>query len=205
MTKKLKVEKYVIGEEETDITHGSGNVFADLELDDAIARLEERHVKPTHPDLAIVLKAARLYAQSQKQVSPQASGEKATLNIAAMNQHGEPVDAQERGVLLPTQADSDGWQTIESAPRDGTEIFVKGGTWNTAYSQMHGFDVGEYPQKVRYKKKINEDIDPPWTFIPDDGDYSEGLDIKNPTHWMPLPAAPQFDEDKSKHDLSKGE
>lgn len=34
MAKKLKVEKYVIGKEETDITHGSGNVFADLGLDD---------------------------------------------------------------------------------------------------------------------------------------------------------------------------
>lgn len=60
---------------------------------------------------------------------------------------------------------------------------VKGGYFDSAYSQIHGMKNDE--SIVVYKEQANPDVDPPYRLA---DDLSVG--IKNPTHFMPLPAAP---------------
>ena len=74
------------------------------------------------------------------------------------------------------------WQDISTAPRDGKQIIVVGGSYSCD-TQLHGFSC-EYPMAVIYSAAINPDVDPPWFGC-------ENIRIKNPTYWMPLPAAPQ--------------
>jgi hypothetical protein len=61
-------------------------------------------------------------------------------------------------------ADTRGWRTMETAPRDGTQVLVFGGHFRQP------------------------------TIAPADGDWwrwgkTEGFTV--PTHWMPLPDAPE--------------
>lgn len=70
------------------------------------------------------------------------------------------------------------WQTIDTAPKDGTEILIcEGSHWKSIYI---GHWVPVDFNGVRGK----------WTTgftCADEGDF----DIDGATHWMPLPAPPQ--------------
>ena len=69
------------------------------------------------------------------------------------------------------------WQPIDTAPKDGTEILA--GAFCKEYD--HQF-VASYDEGVDYKKF-------PWIGAEGIRDHRDF-----PTHWMPLPAAPQGDE-----------
>lgn len=67
----------------------------------------------------------------------------------------------------------EGWQPIETAPKDGTYILimtVTGRNYVVAYDST--FSI---PWRVMFDVGISEFV---------------------PTHWMPLPAAPEYKEDK---------
>ena len=70
-----------------------------------------------------------------------------------------------------------GWQTIETAPKDGTSIL------------LYGYWEGEI-HKIEDEKNI-------WMAQYTYGDWlinggdSYGSYVRNPTHWMPLPEPPK--------------
>jgi hypothetical protein len=63
------------------------------------------------------------------------------------------------------------WKTIESAPKDGTEILIRG----TAYSML-------VPDPITTVAKWDNG----WW-----GNHHNAPDYTNVTHWMPLPAPPE--------------
>lgn len=65
------------------------------------------------------------------------------------------------------------WQPIETAPKDGTEIFT---------AKMKPERFGSYFYAVRSKWRGSE-------WVMDLGDRWSPFD-PDPTHWMPLPAPP---------------
>lgn len=79
------------------------------------------------------------------------------------------------------------WQSIESAPKDGTEVLIAGGT-----SRDDDSIAGPYPFKgVSIARWTGEDCgeDHPWEGNPC---HSHDEYIRHaPTHWMPLPPAAQ--------------
>ena len=71
------------------------------------------------------------------------------------------------------------WQPIETAPRDGTEVLLWGGDWESEISRP-------YPNcgvLVGYSKSG-------MIFTVAGGSHYE-VWINCPTHWMPLPDPPQ--------------
>lgn len=80
-----------------------------------------------------------------------------------------------------------GWQTIDSAPRDGTEIILRkgdrvtAGAWiEWAKSESHFHDTtGEYVGEVEIESGAH------WQSW--DGGF---CDDDEPTHWQPLPSPP---------------
>lgn len=77
--------------------------------------------------------------------------------------------------------DADGWQPIESAPRDGTYILVcnSHGSWIAKWKPV--FQSGFRPSNPWASMMLNHDhIERPGRF-------------DHPTHWRPLPAPPTQD------------
>lgn len=78
------------------------------------------------------------------------------------------------------------WQSIESAPRDGTLVLLQ-----TPYRKVA--DIGSFRTDYNHP-----DEEPQW-FLDDGDDYSTGYYSTGyystpvtPTHWLPLPAAPEI-------------
>lgn len=67
-----------------------------------------------------------------------------------------------------------GWQPIETAPKDGTKILLRGGVY-------HGCPFPAFWDPSPYAP------DRPWTSVIGGSRLYEHV----PTHWMPLPAAPK--------------
>ena len=70
------------------------------------------------------------------------------------------------------------WQSIETAPTDGTPILVTGGKTDIEYPDI--------PEKERSRPVIAQ-LDKWFTYY--DGGCHDGKYIK-PTHWQPLPDEP---------------
>jgi len=72
---------------------------------------------------------------------------------------------------------SDGWRSIETAPRDGTRILIADGRSTDAayWSQC----AKGYGGSKRY----------PWVIL-DETNGVNGMTETHPTHWQPLPAPP---------------
>lgn len=70
------------------------------------------------------------------------------------------------------------WQPIETAPKDGTWVLVYG----------DGTDDEAEDRKVAVAQYVNYFDDFRWQFAWYDGGYYGRF--KNPTHWAPLPEAP---------------
>ena len=73
-----------------------------------------------------------------------------------------------------------GWQPIETAPKDGTPVLVYPPTWAKAIASIAKWNKDEYAKKPR----------PYWRRVDDYGKVTISRD-NPPTHWMPLPAAPK--------------
>ena len=72
-----------------------------------------------------------------------------------------------------------GWQPIETAPRDGTEILMTNGV-NVSSGQWFSEYGGTYDQEGAPN---GDGCDDGWS------DWSGGMQ-PDPTHWMPLPSPP---------------
>ncbi|HEY0842425.1 hypothetical protein [Methylotenera sp.] len=96
----------------------------------------------------------------------------------------EVMSNGEKQTLLtspPKQAIPDGWQPIEKAPKDGTQVIIKcsGGRVATAFYDDKPF-VGEgWHVVVPFLGGFGSGTDT-FIFFPED----------MPTHWMPIPPAP---------------
>ena len=94
-----------------------------------------------------------------------------------------------------TPADAQGreWMPIETAPRDGTFIFVAHQNENGKWSRYIAFYAPERTLPLGEDNFIDCDGDDefaPAGFYTDTSD-EERVTSCDPTHWMPLPAAPQ--------------
>ena len=71
------------------------------------------------------------------------------------------------------------WQTIDSAPKDGTQVLL--------WCDNYGVEIGSY----RNDMNDDEGDDPCWLDNSHD-DFSCGYASTplSPTHWMPLPEGP---------------
>jgi hypothetical protein len=72
-----------------------------------------------------------------------------------------------------------GWQPIETAPKDGTEILIWDGTWVHTTVRVFNDWLGSSGGVP---------------FFDDDGsdrEYAPGHLYLAPTHWMPLPEPPK--------------
>lgn len=86
---------------------------------------------------------------------------------AALNSKAGTVELRdftaELTAILALAAPAEGWQPIETAPKDGTWI------------------IGATPHGVTPLR---------WGVSWDDQHWANGCVVYQPTHWMPLPAAP---------------
>lgn len=125
----------------------------------------------------------------RKFVSGLSSG--AQTNIADAEKHGrQSITKQAFEYALaasPVQAGAvlDGWRTIESAPKDGRQIILTNGT-----SVAQGWWEHQEPF-IREKR----DVDGRYIDQEEGDGYDGWIDcdggmLPDPTHWMPLPAAP---------------
>jgi hypothetical protein len=92
----------------------------------------------------------------------------------------------DRAIPSPGKAEAERWQPIETAPKDGTEILLTNGK-----TVAEGQWCDEEPYIREYRDADGRWIDQQES----DGfegwmDWSGGMK-PDPTHWMPLPAAPQ--------------
>lgn len=76
------------------------------------------------------------------------------------------------------------WQPIETAPKDGSAVLLSrpdsGGSWIGKYEPV--YQSGYRPDNPWFSLMLNRDY------------LSKPLKSSAPTHWMPLPAAPQMDK-----------
>lgn len=77
------------------------------------------------------------------------------------------------------------WETIETAPKDGTAFI--GWDGKRPFLCRAGKHYVKYPHEVG--GPTFRDV---WN-----GDYYDSIMTVNPTHWMPLPTPPVNDENKS--------
>jgi hypothetical protein len=77
-----------------------------------------------------------------------------------------------------------GWQPIDSAPKDGTEILVYCPAGQQAKS---GWAFGPAIQSVKWDGSLTHQNSMWWTLT----GYHEADAWPEPTHWMPLPPPPE--------------
>ncbi len=77
----------------------------------------------------------------------------------------------------------DAWQPIETAPKDGAEVFLWLPSPYNRIEKARWFDLWENWQLGEF---------------PDHSDEYCGIGSALPTHWMPLPAAPSIAQDGQK-------
>ncbi|MGU7839430.1 hypothetical protein ACV22V_08190 [Burkholderia sp. AW33-5] len=91
-----------------------------------------------------------------------------------------------------TTPDREAWQPIETAPKDGRTLLLgypnACGKWRTVrgqwMSQNYIDECWEDP----------DDVEPGWFETPDNAEDPPNCWGIDPTHWMPLPAAPTSDK-----------
>lgn len=115
-------------------------------------------------------RSVKLYTDSQEQAQQPSGGEVARLAQVALDEAGsdpKPCDWMEaalkvcRHVVATPKPEPMTWQPIETAPKDGTRILLR----------------GEHSHSVSYWW--------PYVWMPDTHNG-----VQKPTHWMPLPPAP---------------
>ena len=74
------------------------------------------------------------------------------------------------------------WQPIETAPKDGTSVLVYPPTHGNKTASIATWETDKYARKPR----------PYWRRDDDFGQHSISRE-KPPTHWMPLPPAPDME------------
>jgi hypothetical protein len=78
------------------------------------------------------------------------------------------------------------WRPIETAPKDGSEILISGGTWYYTESTIsdhvsfHGVQIARW---IEHRQSWHGGY----------GSEYDGVYYHSPTHWMPLPPPPTTD------------
>jgi hypothetical protein len=110
----------------------------------------------------------------------------------------KPISERQWKTLdLPRRKAMAEWQPIETAPTEG-RFLVYGGTWiseeNLEWRIPSGVALVQADENSVIREQRSPFSRPPARYYsPADGDYSGGgfaPYIKNPTHWMPVPAPP---------------
>lgn len=125
-------------------------------------------------DLAISALAAR-GGEPKKVYCVPYEGERASRD-QLYTHHDEPVPMADNFVLYTHPKAEPGWQPIETAPKDGTNILLFNDKGNMATALWQGTG----PMEGWWLRGGNK---PDYFFN----------GHRSPTHWMPLPAAPQGD------------
>ena len=136
-------------------------------------------------EAATKLRAAIAEAEKQEPVAWIDGGDlRGVFNGNSVWVHAEDQGRMIPLYLPPAPTMSEGWQPIETAPKDGTPVLVYPPTWAKAIASIAKWNKDEYAKKPR----------PYWRRVDDYGKVTTSRD-NPPTHWMPLPAAPK-PEDK---------
>lgn len=91
-----------------------------------------------------------------------------------------------------TTPDREAWQPIETAPKDGRTLLLgypnACGKWRTVRGQwMSQNYINEYWEDP-------DNVEPGWFETPDNAEEPPNCWGIDPTHWMPMPAAPTSDK-----------
>lgn len=91
-----------------------------------------------------------------------------------------------------TTPDREAWQPIETAPKDGRTLLLgypnACGKWRTVRGQwMTQNYIDEYWEDP-------DDVEPGWFETPENAEDPPNCWGIDPTHWMPMPAAPTSDK-----------
>jgi hypothetical protein len=98
--------------------------------------------------------------------------------------------ASECGLALRQLLEETEWKPIETAPKDGTEIFIWREGWHCAPVAKWEYNV----DADAYGWTIDEEV---YLGQCDEGWLGYVDDDPMPTHWMPLPAPPKGEGDET--------
>lgn len=103
------------------------------------------------------------------------------------NSHENPcctVSAEAKQTIQHVLREYQGWQPIETAPKDGTKVLLTNGSWveTARWANCDERFEGENWQ---------------WLLVDcEDGYYNVTAEPNEPTHWMPLPEPPKEIQDE---------
>jgi hypothetical protein len=100
---------------------------------------------------------------------------------AILNNGRKAIKSAIAALPAPAGESVTGWQPIETAPKDGTEIWA----FNGEQARMKWFDADDQDEGYSlwiWADELSCDVDP---------------SPEQPTHWQPLPAAPRKSEARS--------
>jgi len=115
------------------------------------------------------------------------------LPVTSETQEPAPTIAENATVApapsSPVPVEAVGWQPIETAPKDGSiiDLFADGQRWSDCY----------WGKPLHFCGEAGQYCDSDWHSEPDGWTWSavnEPFPFDEPTHWMPLPAAPAHRE-----------
>lgn len=144
-------------------------VLIDHELENPFTLALARNIEAEQVDEAMVEDLAKAYAK--------ATGYYVQFHKGLSSPSSDKIRTGIRAIhaALAAVKPDDGWQPIETAPKDGSEALV--GCWVVKHEEDDGPDFDPYFAQ--------------WVTIFDGGPLgNEGFYGGEPTHWSPLPAPP---------------
>lgn len=122
----------------------------------------------------------------------QRSGKLLSALSGRITHYRADVDAVRVALSTPRSIDFEPtprWRPIETAPKDGTKILLIGGTVESRHADRANKNVnGAIAFWFEYGEGSVDEGLPGWWCVAHT-DVSE-VEVCNPTHWMPLPSAP---------------
>lgn len=106
------------------------------------------------------------------------------ISLSVLN---ELADAALEAALSAQVQDVAGWQTMDTAPKDGTWVLLQGGDFSDEFGGSVSVASARWVQGNRL-------LSEGWLVCGAESGYSPFY-YSSPTHWMPLPAAPAKQED----------
>lgn len=142
-------------------------------IEASFKRLQEQGVKSNYGITSAAIRQIRIAATTSQPLTADRQKALEALETVShyLNNIGAPNDVWDAFEIAQSTALTSGWQTIDSAPKDGKKVLL--------YDPYRGIGDG-YFCNLRW-----------WFYECGDDWYSEEC---NPTHWMPLPTPPTTNE-----------